>query len=109
MYKFSMHENNTLNMQIFSVSVRVLLLSSGAVYGDISAKLAGVPKDFQGVPNQLRVRSAYSERRRVSELPCMITAVQNPKIALIFADLGYSVVEPFAEEFPDHFINAGVA
>ncbi len=36
-------------------------------------------------------------------------ARQNPNIALIVGDLGYSVVEPFAEEFPDRFINAGVA
>jgi transketolase len=32
-----------------------------------------------------------------------------PNIALIVGDLGYSVVEPFADEFPDRFINAGVA
>ena len=30
-------------------------------------------------------------------------------IALVVGDLGYSVVEPFAESFPDRFINAGVA
>ncbi len=30
-------------------------------------------------------------------------------VALIVGDLGYSVVEPFAERFPDRFINAGVA
>lgn len=33
----------------------------------------------------------------------------NPKIALVVGDLGFSVVEPFAREFPDRFINAGVA
>jgi transketolase len=33
----------------------------------------------------------------------------HPQIALIVGDLGYSVVEPFADEFPDRFINAGVA
>lgn len=33
----------------------------------------------------------------------------NDKIALVVGDLGYSVVEPFAEKFPDRFINAGVA
>jgi transketolase len=32
-----------------------------------------------------------------------------PEIALIVGDLGFSVVEPFAEAFPDRFINAGVA
>jgi len=30
-------------------------------------------------------------------------------IFLIVGDLGYSVVEPFAKEFPDRFLNAGVA
>lgn len=30
-------------------------------------------------------------------------------IALVVGDLGYSVVEPFADRFPDRFVNAGVA
>lgn len=38
-----------------------------------------------------------------------VLARQNPHVALIVGDLGYSVVEAFAEEFPDRFINAGVA
>lgn len=33
----------------------------------------------------------------------------NPQVALVVGDLGYSVIEPFADEFPDRFINAGVA
>lgn len=33
----------------------------------------------------------------------------NPQIFLIVGDLGYSVVEPFAAEFPDRFLNAGIA
>ena len=36
-------------------------------------------------------------------------ARSNSNIALIVGDLGYSVVEPFANEFPDRFVNAGVA
>lgn len=36
-------------------------------------------------------------------------AAINPQIALVVGDLGYSVVEPFADRFPDRFINAGVA
>jgi len=36
-------------------------------------------------------------------------ARKNDNIVLIVGDLGYSVVEPFAEEFPDRYINAGVA
>jgi transketolase len=33
----------------------------------------------------------------------------DPRIALVVGDLGFSVVEPFADRFPDRFINAGVA
>lgn len=33
----------------------------------------------------------------------------HPRIFLVVGDLGYSVVEPFANEFPDRFLNAGVA
>lgn len=36
-------------------------------------------------------------------------ATDNPRIALVVGDLGFSVVEPFADTFPDRFINAGVA
>jgi len=39
----------------------------------------------------------------------VMLARQHPQIALIVGDLGYSVVEPFADEFPDRFINSGVA
>lgn len=36
-------------------------------------------------------------------------AGQHRQIALIVGDLGFSVIEPFADRFPDRFINAGVA
>lgn len=36
-------------------------------------------------------------------------ARHNPKIILMVGDLGFSVIEPFQEEFPDRFFNAGVA
>lgn len=36
-------------------------------------------------------------------------AERHPHIALVVGDLGFSVVEPFADRFPDRFINAGVA
>lgn len=39
----------------------------------------------------------------------LVEARRNTKIFLIVGDLGYSVVEPFAAEFPDRFLNAGVA
>ncbi|MCG2586639.1 transketolase family protein [Massilia sp. TS11] len=36
-------------------------------------------------------------------------AAAHPQIALVVGDLGYSVIEPFADRFPDRFWNAGVA
>ncbi|MFH1031497.1 MAG: transketolase C-terminal domain-containing protein [Chloroflexota bacterium] len=33
----------------------------------------------------------------------------NERIYLLVGDVGYSLVEPFAREFPDRFINAGIA
>ena len=33
----------------------------------------------------------------------------NKKIVLIVGDLGYGVVEPFKNKFPERFFNAGVA
>ena len=39
----------------------------------------------------------------------VLLAEKNPQIFLMVGDLGYSVVEPFAENYPDRFLNAGVA
>src|SRR3954469_23330276 len=36
-------------------------------------------------------------------------AASHPNIALVVGDLGFSVVEPFADRFPERFINAGIA
>lgn len=41
---------------------------------------------------------------RLSEL-----VQENPRIMIITGDLGFGVLTPFAEKFPDHFLNAGVA
>lgn len=35
-------------------------------------------------------------------------AKKNEKIFLIVGDLGFNVVEPFKEQFPDRFLNAGI-
>lgn len=39
----------------------------------------------------------------------ILEARLNPRIFLAVGDLGYSVVEPFVQEFPNRFLNAGVA
>ncbi|MDB5106085.1 MAG: 1-deoxy-D-xylulose-5-phosphate synthase [Fibrobacteres bacterium] len=36
-------------------------------------------------------------------------AEKDPRVLLMTADLGYTVLEPFAERFPDRFFNVGVA
>ena len=36
-------------------------------------------------------------------------ARHNDKIFLLVGDLGYHVVEPFAQEFPNRFVNVGLA
>jgi transketolase len=36
-------------------------------------------------------------------------AAEDDRVCLVVGDLGYSVVESFAEHFPDRFVNAGVA
>lgn len=36
-------------------------------------------------------------------------ARRNEKIFLLVGDLGYHVVDPFAQEFPDRFLNVGIA
>ncbi len=36
-------------------------------------------------------------------------ATADPRVLLLTGDLGYMALEPFAERFPDRFINAGVA
>lgn len=39
----------------------------------------------------------------------LLQARTHPDIFLVVGDLGFSVVEPFAAEFPERFLNAGVA
>lgn len=48
------------------------------------------------------MRSAF-----IDELCTLAEA--HPHIALMVGDLGYSVIEPFADRFPDRFFNSGVA
>lgn len=36
-------------------------------------------------------------------------ATHDPSVFLVVGDLGFTVVEPFIEKFPDRFLNAGVA
>jgi transketolase len=47
---------------------------------------------------------------RTAFITTLIELARNDeRIFLLIGDLGYSVVEPFAREFPDRFVNVGVA
>ena len=39
----------------------------------------------------------------------MQVAEQDPNVHLLVGDIGFGVIEPFAERFPDRFLNVGVA
>ena len=47
--------------------------------------------------------------RRTFVATLLELAEGDPRIVLLTGDLGFSVVEPFAERFPDRFVNVGVA
>lgn len=71
---------------------RLLLLSSGAVYGRAPEGVSYFSEDWLGAPDPLAPSSAYGEGKRVSELLAAIAASQHPglevSIARCFAFVG---------------------
>jgi dTDP-glucose 4,6-dehydratase len=70
---------------------RLLLVSSGAVYGVIPSDMTHVTEEFMGGPNPLDPRSAYGEGKRAAELLCAMASSENglqPTIARCFAFVG---------------------
>lgn len=55
-------------------AARMLLTSSGAVYGRQPPGLAHVAEDFAGGPDPLDPRSAYGEGKRAAEMLCCLAA-----------------------------------
>jgi len=49
---------------------RLLMVSSGAVYGEQPSDLGGVPETHSGGPDPLEPSSAYAEGKRAAELLC---------------------------------------
>lgn len=64
---------------------RVLLLSSGAVYGRTPSELGAISEDWSGAPDPLAPASAYGEGKRVSELLCTIAAAARPGLEVAIA------------------------
>ena len=72
-------------------SIPVLLTSSGAVYGRQPPELSHMAEEYSGGPDQLDVRSAYHEGKRLAELLCATYAQEvglQCKIARLFAFVG---------------------
>src|SRR5438309_3220608 len=72
-------------------SKKLLLTSSGAVYGKQPPDLAHVSEDFTGGPDPLDLNSAYAEGKRTAELLCALAAKNTGlqvKIARCFAFVG---------------------
>lgn len=64
---------------------RVLLLSSGAVYGRTPPEVPAIPEDWMSAPDPLTPASAYGEGKRVSELLCSIAAAARPGLEVAIA------------------------
>jgi nucleoside-diphosphate-sugar epimerase len=90
---------------------RVLLLSSGAVYGRTPPEVTVIPESWTGAPDPLAPASAYGEGKRVSELLGAMAAAVRPglevSIARCFAFVGphLSLDKHFAI---GNFINAAM-
>ena len=73
-------------------TARVLLVSSGAVYGRQPSELTHVPEEYGGGPDPLDPGQAYAEGKRVSELSGAIAALADDgptiSIARCFAFVG---------------------
>lgn len=90
---------------------RVLLLSSGAVYGYTPPEIVAIPESWSGAPDPLMTRSAYGEGKRVSELLCAMASEKYTSleisIARCFAFVGPHL--PLDKHFAiGNFINAAM-
>jgi dTDP-glucose 4,6-dehydratase len=80
-----------LNFAQTHATGKLLLTSSGAIYGKQPASLTHVPEDYLGGPDPLDPASIYGEGKRISEQMCALCATQSQieiKIARCFAFVG---------------------
>jgi nucleoside-diphosphate-sugar epimerase len=64
---------------------RVLILSSGAVYGSGPVDSVAIPETWSCSPDPLRTTSAYGEGKRVSELLGVLVSADNPGLEVAIA------------------------
>jgi len=68
----------TLQLAAEKRVARMLLTSSGAVYGRQPPELLHMPEEFTGGPDPLDPRSAYAEGKRAAEQLCAIACLPPP-------------------------------
>ncbi len=76
---------------------RLLLASSGAVYGRQPAELSHIPETYVGAPTPQQASSAYGEIKRLSELMCALTPMLECVIARGFSFVGPGL--PLTDKF----------
>jgi nucleoside-diphosphate-sugar epimerase len=80
----------TLEFARRSGARRLLLTSSGAVYGRQPEDLTHVPEEYAGSPDAADARQVYAEAKRAAEMLCAVHADRDlqPTIARCFAFVG---------------------
>jgi dTDP-glucose 4,6-dehydratase len=81
----------TLNFAVQCGAKKLLLTSSGAVYGKQPPEMIHIPETYTGGPDPMNSYFAYAEGKRVSELLCAIYFKKfgiESKIARCFAQVG---------------------
>jgi nucleoside-diphosphate-sugar epimerase len=79
---------------------KVLLTSSGTVYGKQPADITHIPEDFIGGPDTLDPNSVYAEGKRAAEVLCAIAA-RNARVEVKISR-GFAFVGPYMK-FDAHF------
>lgn len=91
---------------------RMVLLSSGAIYGRVPPEMSVIPEEWLGGVDPLLGTSAYAEGKRVSELLCSMATAERPElevsIARCFAFVGPHL--PLDKHFAiGNFISAAIS
>jgi nucleoside-diphosphate-sugar epimerase len=80
-----------LDFAIHCRAGKLLLTSSGAVYGPQPSQMTHIPETYMGAPETTRASSAYGEGKRLAELLCAVYHKNHDieaKIARCFAFVG---------------------
>ncbi len=67
---------------------RMLVTSSGAVYGPQPPELAHIPETYNGAPDSMNPASAYGNGKRMVEQMCALTPTVDTVIARCFSFIG---------------------